>query len=104
MTTVEALAPWVSLLAGLLSIGYLVLKEWRDRSDGTAGTGVAGPSLGDALAAYQGTIVTAVTLFTIAGIAHVTVDVGQYVPPAALWLAIGGLVVVVAVGEATDEV
>lgn len=103
MTTVEDLAPWVSLLAGLLSIGYLVLREWGQRADRTGAAGTPSPSLGDALATYRGTIVTAVTFFTIAGVAHLTLDVGQYVPPTALWLVVGALVVVVAVGEATDE-
>lgn len=88
MTAVEDLAPWVSLLAAALSIGYVVVREHRYRSDDTAtadgGSSGVGAGLGDALQAYSETIVTAATLFTLAALLQLTVDVAAVVPPAAL--------------------
>lgn len=108
MTTVEDLAPWISLLAAALSIGYVVVREYRHRRDtptpaADGGTTTAGgPALGDVLQAYAGTVVTAVTLFTLAGLLQLTVDVSAVVPPAALWLAVAALVVVTALGQVVD--
>jgi hypothetical protein len=108
MTAVEDLAPWVSLLAAALSIGYVVVREHRYRSDGSApaddGASGSGTGLGDALQAYSETIVTAVTLFTLAALLQLTVDVGAVVSPIALWIAVAAIVFLTAFGQATGEV
>jgi len=107
MTAVEDLAPWVSLLAAAPSIGYVVVREHRYRSDAAATADEpsdSGTRLGDAVQAYAETIVTAVTLFTLAALLQLTVDVAAVVPPAALWIAVTAVVVLTAFGQATGEV
>lgn len=108
MTAIEDLAPWVSLLAATLSIGYVVVKEYRYRGGGAVTDDGerpdSGATLGAVLGTYQGTIVTAVTLFALAAVLQLTVDLAQYVPPAAVWISVAAIVFLTAFGEATGEV
>jgi hypothetical protein len=99
---IESLSPWVSLLAGVLSIGYVVLEEYRTRSGADAGTASTdGHSLADAFQKHDGFVITAVTMFAIAGGAHVAF--AETVSPLLIWGIPGFVVVVTGIGAATGR-
>jgi hypothetical protein len=102
---IESLSPWVSLVAGVLSIGYVVVEEYRTRDSGDADTpSGGGHSLADALQKHEEFVVTAVTMFAIAGGAHVLLRSTEFFYPTLIWGLPGFVVVVTGIGAATGRI
>lgn len=98
---VEALSPWVSLVAGVLSVGYLVYDEWRSRpSPTTDATTGRRRSVSTAVKNHQDVLVVAVTMFFLAGLAHWYLRSTPLFFPVLFWGTATFVVVLVALGEA----
>jgi hypothetical protein len=104
---IESLSPWVSLAAGVLSIGYVVLEEYRRRAgsaDDDADGSTGGRSLADAFQKHEGFVVTAVTMFAIAGGTHVVLRSTEFFYPTLIWGVPGFVVVLTGIGTVTGRI
>ncbi|WP_115862340.1 hypothetical protein [Halorussus litoreus] len=100
----EQLSPLISLLSGVLSIGYLVGDEMRRRASATAHSHDSGRiSLGAALREHDTVLLTTVTLFFLGGLAHWYLQSTPYFHPVLLWGLVAFVVVATAITEATDD-
>lgn len=79
---------------GVLSIGYLLVGSLRGRGSAVAGR----VSLTDALREHEDTVVTAVTMFFLAGVAHRLLRSTAYFAPVLIW-GTAGFVVVTAIRD-----
>ncbi len=122
---IGAISPWVSLLAAVLSISYLVVEYVRDRrgaradherrresaADGgstatEAPAGDTGDPTGSALVgfldAHGDTVIAVVVLLATAGVAHWYLRGTDFFYPVALWAVFGVSVVAVVGGDVSD--
>ena len=101
---VEALSPWVSLAAGVLSIGYVVVDEWRSQpAVSPDGSGSQGRSLAAAVKTHDFPLIVAVTMFFLAGLAHWYLRSTAFFYPVFFWGVATFVVVVVAIMDFAEE-
>ncbi len=98
---VSELSAWVSLAAALLSIGYLAADYWRTPTGEL--TSVNRRSLGSVLADNGNLLVVAVTMGGLAFVTGWLVRTQMGVSPLPIWVGAGVIVVIVALGQFTDD-